>query len=284
MNTADYDETIQIANKITGEYTTPVIFHCYWNGTLNEKHLYSILSCYYFNVYKHKHRIILWLENNVANQYNTEIQKYAEIRPFLLQKEQQSTNLLNNIRYRPKRLQYYSNFVRCLLLYNYGGIWFDLDCFFLRNFDPLFCMYEDEICLYQWEKENYPNNAIFISLKPRSPKMKHNIEFIAKRKAGWGFQQTTQADLAEQLNLTYDLPLDMLILPCSWFDGGWIENPYNIGLKHFFEDTDKQYDFDTFFKGSFCFHWHNKWNDTIQKNSIVMQLVTILRRNMKELV
>ena len=62
--TTDYDETIKLANKLTGEYDKSVIFHCYWNGNLNEKHLYSVLSCYYFNVLNRKHKIILWLENN----------------------------------------------------------------------------------------------------------------------------------------------------------------------------------------------------------------------------
>lgn len=81
-NNSDYTETIDIAKNLEGEYNKSVFFHCYWNGELNEKHLYSILSCYYFNVHKNKHKIILWLENNVSNEYNIEIEKYAEIRYF----------------------------------------------------------------------------------------------------------------------------------------------------------------------------------------------------------
>ena len=44
--------------------------------------------------------------------------------------------------------------------------------------------------------------------------MKKNIEFIVKRNLGWGFQEA---------NLTYDLPLDMLVLPVSWFNADWIK-------------------------------------------------------------
>ena len=135
-------------------------------------------------------------------------------------------------------LSFYSDVVRYILLYNYGGIWFDLDCFFLRNFDSIFHNFENEICVYQWENQNYPNGAIFISLESKSEKMKKNIEFIINRNRGWGFQEA---------NLTYDLPLDMLVLPCSWFDADWIPNEYDIGVKKFFENTDKQYDFDNFF-------------------------------------
>jgi len=267
----DYAETINIAINLQGDYNKPVIFHCYWHGNLNEKHLYSILSCYYFNVYRNKHKIILWLENNTPNKYNIEIEKYAQIRYFSLISEKTNTGFINNNFYYNKSLPFYSDVVRCLLLYNYGGVWFDLDCFILRSFDFIFSNFENEICLYQWENQNYPNNAIYISLEPKSLKMKKNIEFIIQRNRGWGFQEA---------QLTYDLPLDMLVLPCSWFDAIWIDNPYNIENKNIFKNTDKQYNFDNFFRGSFCYHWHNNWNNTIEDNSIIMQLVKIIQNNL----
>ena len=162
------------------------------------------------------------------------------------------------------------NLVRYLLLYNYGGCWFDLDIFFLRCFDPIFFNFENEVCVYQWENQNYPNGAIYISLEPKSVKMRQVIEFIINRNRGWGFQEA---------QLTYDLPLDMLVLPCSWFNGDWISNPYNIGTEKFFEYTDKKYDFSNFFNGAFCYHWHNKWNKQIQENSIINQLISIINLN-----
>ena len=48
--TTDYNETIKLASELNGAYDKSVIFHCYWHGNLNEKHVYSVLSCYYFNV------------------------------------------------------------------------------------------------------------------------------------------------------------------------------------------------------------------------------------------
>jgi len=167
INKTDYTETIKIGLELKGEYSKSVIFHCYWNGILNEKHLYSILSCYYFNVYKNKHKInkhkiILWLENNTPNEYNIEIEKYAEIRLFSLSEEKHNTNFIKNNFYYNESLSFYSDVVRYLLLYNYGGVWFDLDCFILRNFEPLFYNFEKEICVYQWENQNYPNGAIYI--------------------------------------------------------------------------------------------------------------------------
>ncbi len=49
--TTDYDKTIKLANNLKGKYDKSVIFHCYWNGILNEKHLYSILYFKYKYLY-----------------------------------------------------------------------------------------------------------------------------------------------------------------------------------------------------------------------------------------
>jgi hypothetical protein len=268
--TTNYDETIKIAININEVYDKPIIFHCYWNGILNEKHLYSILSCYYFNVYNNKHTIILWLENNTPNNFNKEIQKYAKIKYFLLENEKKNIFLENNDFYYNKSLTFYSDMVRSILLYSYGGCWFDLDCFFLRSFDPLFYNYENEICVYQWENQNYPNNAIYISLEPKSEKMKKNIEFIINRNRGWGFQEA---------NLNFDLQLDMLVLPCSWFDSLWTEKTININS--FFNYTNNSYNFNNFFKGAFCYHWHNQWNKKIENNSILEQLILLINEKIK---
>ena len=268
IDKTDYTETIHLAKNLHGEYSPSVTFHCFWNGNLNEKHLYSILSCYYFNVYKNKHKIVLWLEDNTPNEYNEQISNYAEVRTFSLGDEKTNTGFLETYECNFNAIIYYSDFARCLLLYNYGGVWFDLDCFFLRSFDPLFSNFENEICVYQWSTQPYPNNAIYISLHPKSEIMKKNIEFIVERNLGWGFQEAS---------LTYDLPLDLLVLPCSWFDAEWIENPFNIRTDDFFKYTDQIYTFENYFNGSFCYHWHNKWNNRIEENSIILQLVNIIR-------
>lgn len=268
--TTDYNDTIHMSKNLKGNYHDSVIFHCYWNGNLNEKHFYSILSCYYFNVFNNKHKIVLWLENNTSNHFNEKVEKYCEIRQFSLEKERDNTNFVPKDFYYKKILPYYSDLIRCLLLFNYGGCWFDLDCFFLKGFDPIFKNFANDICVYQWENQNYPNNAIFISLKAKSEKMKNNINYIIRRNKGWGFQEA---------RLTYDLPLDMLVLPCSWFNGDWIQNPYNIGTINFFKNSEKTYDFDNFFNGAFCYHWHNKWDMQIEENSIISQLVSIIQKN-----
>jgi len=267
MMTNEYAETIESALRLQGEYNQSVVFHCFWNGSLNEKHLFSILSCYYFNVHKNKHKIVLWLENNAPNEYNEQISKYAELRHFSLVGEKNELPFLKNYEANFDYISFYSDLVRYLLLYNYGGVWFDLDCFFLRSFDPIFCHFEKEICVYAWGNEYYPNNAVYISLEPKSEKMKTIIEFIFERKQGWGFQEA---------NLTYDLNIDLLVFPSSWFNGCWIPNDYSIDNSQIFECAKKEYDFETFFKGGFCYHWHNQWDNAVHEKSALKQLFNII--------
>lgn len=271
METNDYEPTVEAATKLTGAYDTPVTFHCYWSGILNIKHYYSILSCYYFNVHNNKHRIILWVENNRPNSFLEKLSKFVEIRQFSLNAEITDTFLENKTLKYNKTLSYYSDVVRYVLLYKYGGCWFDLDCLITRSFDPLFSAHGNEICVYNWENQPYPNGAIYISLEPRSERMKRNIEFIIERGRGWGFQEA---------QLTFDTTLDMLVLPCSWFDPSWISNPLNIGFDSFFKETEKGYTFEKFFPGIFCYHWHNQWNVMPHKSSPFMQLANILNEKL----
>lgn len=273
VDTTDYNFTINLTNDLNiNIYDKPVIFHCYWNSVLTEKHLLSIKSCYFFNVYKkEKREIILWVDNFIENEFFYEIKKYASIKRFVL--EDEKTDIFKNKNLNCKdSIAFYSDLVRTILLYKYGGCWFDSDIYFLRCFDPLFSTFENEIMVYQWENQFYPNNAIYISLQPFSDKLEHIIAFIIQRNRGWGFQDA---------QLTYDLPMDFLVLPCSWFDGSWIQNPYNLSCDDFFKNTDKVITFENFFKNAFCYHWHNRYNYIIEDNSIIKQLDAIISKKME---
>lgn len=236
-NLINREESIKLAPIANEKYEKSVIFHCYWNGQLNEKHLYSILTCYYFNVYQNNHRIILWLENNNSNNINEEIKKYAQINYINIKEESRNT-FLENYEKSFTSIPYRADYIRSLLIYKYGGCWFDLDCFILRSFDSLFKTFENEICVYTWERQNYPNNAIYFSLKPFDERMKQNMEFIINRNRGWGFQEA---------QLTYDLPMNLLVLPCSWFDPDWLST--SCDTDYFFESTEEKYTFESFFPG-----------------------------------
>ena len=99
-----------------------------------------------------------------------------------------------------------------------------------------------------------------------------------KRNRGWGFKEAS---------LIYSIKeLDMFVLPYTWVSPAWAENPIFIRSEQFntfFQTSKKEYNFENFFKGAFCYHWHNRWNMTIQENSIILQLVKIIKNNLSTL-
>lgn len=263
----NYTETIEIAKNLSSDITLfnkNIIYHCYWYGELTKKHLYSIKSCYYWNIHKKHERnnkIILWTNTHfdTSSPIYHEIIKYAEIKEFDLINEIKSCKVFDHKQvFFSKNFPYFTDLVRVILLFKYSGIWFDLDMFFLRDLHPLIEVFGNEICVYRWENEFYPNNAFFMSVVPFDRRMEYFINFMLERKKGWGFQES---------NLTLDLVIPLLVLPCSWFDPNWIPNDYHVEWDDFFKTTERVVSFKTFFNGSFCYHWHNRWNDNIEENS-----------------
>ncbi len=241
-----------------GVYDGPVMFHAYWDGQLAEKHLTSLKSCWYHNVRGRTDRkIIIWTApGSTPNDFTVKMSKYAEIRQFDKIKEQAGTPLEGEKFFVNPRPSLYSDVVRYTLLHKYGGVWFDLDIFFTRSLDPLLVKYTDEVLVYEWEDQNYPNGALFICLEAHSPKLTTVIEYIKKRNLGWGFQ-----DYERQINhLTFDLPLPLTVMPCGWVDPMWLSNQRGLHFNDFFSPYVSKHTMDSLFPGAFCIHWHNQFS------------------------
>ena len=278
-DTVAYNETIEMAKSLTGDYNEPVLYHCFWNGKLNEKHYISILSCFYFNVLnKPNRKIILWTNSPFEdNDILRVISQFCEVRYFDFSEELKDTDIPPTIINGNMVYPIYSDRIRYVLLYKYGGVWFDLDIFFLRSFDPLLSNFKEDISVYTWADLNYPNNAIFISPIKESQKMRDFIQYMIDRGSGFGFQES---------KLTFDLSVDLLVLPCSWFDGWFLYDfpDYVDGNREFFKTVNGLIDLDTFAKGAFCYHWHNRWYNNVEKMSYFDQLtLDLVSRVKKEL-
>lgn len=262
----EYNSTINLAWELPqGNYDTNLTFHAFWSGTLNEKHLISIKSCYQFNVKGRSNRkIILWVNTVSDDSVSNTIKNYAYIQQFNFNTEVAGTPFENKQYHVRTEPGYFSDIVRYIILYKYGGFWFDLDMFFLRSIDPVLLSFGDRIIVYNWSGANWPNGAIFFNPYAFNPKMKHFIEYMIARRRGFGFQES---------NLTYDNPVDLFVLPCSWFDSWFIYTLYSVNIMI---DTDSIYTFKNFSYGSFTYHWHNKWDQPIGPHSILRQLSNLL--------
>lgn len=149
---------------------------------------------------------------------------------------------------------------RLLIPFKYGGLYFDLDILFLKDFSDLL---KNSFC-YQWEKQPYANTAIlFFKDKELINKIPHYIEKY-NAVVPWAIFNYSNVGLSE-----------MTILPCAFFDPIW--NITNINNYDYpitkFEDLFAEYknkiiSYKEFFMGVYAYHWHNQWNKKTDKNSL----------------
>ena len=261
-----YEESIKEATALKiRAFEKDIVFHAYWDGELSDLHLISVKTCWYFNVQGYNNRkIIVWVKKKIETDALKEISKYAEVKCFDFELESVATPFYDReffVNYRPS---YYSDLVRYTLLSKYGGLWFDLDIFFLRSMDPVLTKFGDDVFLYRWGEQNFPNGAIYYSPEPNYGNMDSAIDEFIRNNKGFGFNET---------KIGFDSELNMNVLPCSWFDGAWVKgNPYLDSFDKFFYKNRKKFTLETFFPGAFCFHWHNRWNFPINQGSIISDL------------
>jgi hypothetical protein len=264
----NYNSHIDLANRLrlrykSRQYNDPVIFHTFWKGNLSEKHYMSVKSCYVTNVKnRSKRQIYVWVEDCTINDWYKKIEEIAKIIQYDNANEIKNT-IFDQKYHIGNGIPFYVDMVRSLLLYKYGGCWFDLDVLFITAFDPLFLEFHDNVCVFQWEHQSYPNNAVYFSLHAKHVDMVHNIKYIIKRNRGWGFQEA---------ELVYSLPLKFTVLPCAWIDPSWIENPLSIRFETVFDASERKISAKEFFPGIFAYHWHNQWNKTIDDTCILKQV------------
>lgn len=143
-------------------------------------------------------------------------------------------------------------YIRYIILYAYGGIWFDLDIFFFRSLDPLLLTYPDKTLVYAWATEPYPNGALFVQIQPRSVRFANIIAYLTLRGRGFCFPDD---------GILHRLPLPYTVLPCVWFDADWMPNHFEYGFGSFFTTRPKSLDRCSrynFHPGAFVYHWHIK--------------------------
>ncbi len=266
-------KTLELCNEFNSltlpPYTEPVYFHCYWSGAIpiNEKHLASIHSCYYHNVRNHANRrILLWTDKNTIIDKPVEETLLGVGPPGAIQIRDigvlaNDTTTIDNLKTGPHK----ANYIRLLLLYHYGGVWFDLDIFFLRAFDHLFHSFgTNELVTYQWEAHEYANNAILIHLPVKSKIVLDVIKYFQiANNDRWTWYGVKFTDLSDNI----------LVLPCSWFDPGWMSDMAKCNYSRFFNPVKHkgvEFDCDThnWSNTVFTYHWHNQWEHTISPDSI----------------
>lgn len=269
-------------NKLNYYGNQDLRFHVFWNGILNRRQLLCINS-YLFSQNLSKTTLTVWLDSNYEHNLKL-IPKHPNIlvKKYNALQESKGTPFENYdfINYN-KNLKFRSDLARMMILYNYGGIYFDLD-FIL--FQDLSCISNLEF-LYQWGGVEGGNNAL-LGLKKGSNTtiqiMNKYIKFLTQ-----GCNHTSEKynkDYNFKLGFTHELfskEIDIFCFPSAFFDPIWIldfkkqTSKYDElnNFDNFFKTTKKKIKIETFFQGLLLgYHWHSRNDIKIENLSYFHQI------------
>mgnify|MGYP001377350345 FL=1 len=242
--------------QIGNEDVEPIqYFHCFWKGPISDLHLMCLESL------KETHpncTVLFWTPNLLEVQGSSswikikrlfkdkislqevtyEHFKEANI-PILFSQYALLTQFQIQDGYK-HNLAYASDIIRFVVLYLYGGIWFDMDILFLRNFDSM----KLKRFVSQWGTDPCGNAAIL--------KLEKGHDLIQKLKNyPKPFYPTTSFKLENDIDLT--------IIPSTFFDIHWQTPTDLINFKtwdEFFQQKELNLP-----KEIYAYHWHNRWDN-----------------------
>lgn len=164
----DFGTCMDFARSIANNYRLcsdeVVPFHLYWQGAVNVELLTAARS---FLATQDLSQSVMWVWSTQAEPEDsrwTQLSEAAgdrlEWKSYDLESEIVGTPLeeeMDHIMVSDERRWVDSDLFRVLILYNYGGIYFDADVILLRDFAPIM----GSEWLYQWGSScNYANGAI----------------------------------------------------------------------------------------------------------------------------
>ncbi|MEW9668169.1 glycosyltransferase [Ammoniphilus sp. 3BR4] len=255
----------------------PQRFHVYWYGPISAKQTFTIKSFLATQDLK-RSELWLWLDNESGyagykkNPQLLPYLPYLHVRRFDPEAEARNTPLERRPElYRNVSLSARSDFFRFVALYKYGGIYIDMDIMFLRDMSRLIRNFHSEFC-YQWSSQPFANSAV-LKLRQHSKNAQKLLTRCIRVKS---------CHPRKVLRLDYNIDLDLLVLPCPFFDPLWPhhdrEDKYKAAPFQRFEDFFRKFDkkfqrkptihsYRDFFPGAFAYHWHNVWDAHEHKNS-----------------
>ncbi|QIU96552.1 glycosyltransferase [Bacteroides faecium] len=258
----------KISNKQRIEHcalmTEKIIFHTYWHGDFGLKQSFSIKSFLCTQDLRNT-ELWLWLDASngysqlLENKYLLELKDKIKILPWNIEEEIFDTPFQNikSFLLKDKPLPARGDDFRIIALYKFGGVYFDLDIMFLKDFSSLLRGHE---FVYAWEYQPYANSAV-IYLRKNSFLTIYLMKKMMKRKEAmpWVLFDYKDNKLANLRNY-----------PCTYFDplwGGYSEDMPFDNFDYFFKRFDSDFvrdprikSYKDFFPAAFTYHWHNRWD------------------------
>jgi hypothetical protein len=257
-----------VASALAG----PLVYHCFWHGTLTKHHELSLKSLLITQTGPFE--VWLWMtpETLTANAafLGGLDDAHLHVKPCDANQltamaldtplEDQVGGLLK------QRIEGISDAVRTLVLLKHGGIYFDLDVLFLKD---LRCLAGVDF-IYPWSNQPYGNSAL-AHFRQHST----NLHALATHAAATGSCHPRRLYHFATIDPLVD---DLHVWPIFTFDPAWLANDtgvplnaYSRNLRDFFT-VEQPISIDTFYPASYAYHWHNGWNCDLTDHSIAGQL------------
>jgi len=265
-----YDHYAQEFAPTFPAHTDDIIFHWYWSGPISELHLFSLKSLLLTQTPPYSLRI--WCPPEQLTERLHALADLArlnvvDIQPFDPRGEAQGTpydgltELLE-----PDTVVLRGDEFRAIALFKYGGVYVDPDVLMLKDLRPLLSV---EFC-YAWALEPYANSAV-LRLHAGSA----NAHSLLLR---GGRAHTFHPRMVFRYTDSDSWPEPMHVLPSFVFDPAWVGHDSHLAATAYcttfddFFNMRREMTLSAFFPHSFAYHWHKRWNTSLQEGSIAWHL------------
>jgi hypothetical protein len=260
----DFAATIQPRKDMqySGE---KIIYHAYWRSDLvpmGDKQLATLRS--FFATQDTNSTILyLWSNGDLTDSWVVkEILKYEpnRFKTFLYDSKEVAKGSpmesSSHLDFHDDHAYLDGDLIRLLVLYKYGGMWFDMDSLFVRDMSPLF----EHEWLQQWDcflPNGFPFNGAFMRFRQNSP---YVCEMLAEMANGplprqdnidWGgymyyriYRRLLHHGIKPWAVMPWCFTDSVLCAPGNSMPNAFVEADFS---------TDRLLQ-------TFAFHWHNQWN------------------------
>jgi len=262
----DVDKGIDFCRSIPdAKLNRNIEFHAFWIGDFGRKQSLPIKS-FFATQTDNFAKLNLWSTQDLSkNEFLKPFKDKIKFRHWNPIEEAKGTLIenLSDLKASDSRRWVDGDLFRLLVLHKYGGVYFDMDVVFLRDFTPLL----DQEFMYKWGPENMINGAI-MHLKKESKLTFDLLNELSKRRAipnstCWG-NDTYMSVRSFNKNWT--------IFPAAFFNSEWVITPdfykkypgMAVGRLEPFKKCEQSF---YLFEGAFSWHWHGRWDESIEDGS-----------------
>jgi hypothetical protein len=273
-----YLESLEIAKEIKNTTNEKINFNCFWRvpKDFGRKQL-AVIKSILVNHNINDIQINLYSNVDLSNNIHLKgVLPYINLKIWDPVKESKDTILENDATLDglyDSRCWIEGDLFRLLILHNYGGFYLDMDLLVLRDLSPL----NNLEFLYQWGTSGFSEfepkitmNGAIMRLNKRSDLSK---EFLLRVKQTPPYKDSTCWGNTLYSKITDN---DLLVLPGIWFNSEW-------GFEGTENDPFKRKEKIELFDGAFTWHWHNKWDDSVEEGCKFEVLEKLHDNKFKEL-